>query len=137
MDVLVKHVDTLKESQITSWMQQTRWNELRESVCTLTTVLDDYCIYMKQKCKKAKVRHECIVVPDSDSGSLCVLPTITVVSSRLMPLNNAIREKSCYDKLFINDFCSVDPKNKYHAVCTRFEERSYSAICDVNCQSGF
>lgn len=80
MDVLVKHVDMLKESQITSWMQQTRWNELQESVRTLTTVLDDYCVYMKQKCKK-KARHECKVVSDSDSGSLCILPTVTVVSS--------------------------------------------------------
>ena len=54
VDVLVKHVDMLKESQVTSWMQQTSWNELRESVRTMTTVLDDYCVYMKQKCKKQK-----------------------------------------------------------------------------------
>jgi len=113
VNVLLKHVDMLKESQITSLMQQSRWNEFRESIHTLTTVLNDYCIYMKQKCKRAKARHECTVVPDSDSGSLCVLPTTTVVSSRLTPLNNAIREKSCYDMLFVNDFCSVDPKKKY------------------------
>ena len=116
MDVLVKHVDMHKESQITSSMQQARWNELRESVRKLTTVLDDYCVYMKQKCKKAKARHECTVVPDSDSGCLCVLPTVAVVNNRLTPLNSAIREKSCYDKLFVNDFCSVDPKKKYKYV---------------------
>ena len=38
------------------------------------------------------------------------------MSSRLTPLNDAIREKSCYDKLFVNDFCSVDPKKKYKYV---------------------
>ena len=79
-------------------------------------MLNDYCIYMKQKCKRAKARHECTVVPDSDSGSLCVLPTITVVSSQLTPLNDAIQEKSFYDMLFVNDFCSVDPKKKYQYV---------------------
>ena len=71
---------------------------------------------MKQKCKRAKSRHKCTVVPDSDSGSLCVLPTTTVVSSRLTSLKDAIQEKSCYDMLFVNDFCSVDPKKKYQYV---------------------
>ena len=60
--------------------------------------------------------------------------TTTVVSSRLTSLNDAIREKSCYDMFFVNDFCSLDPKKKYiyqyvHVpVCARFEDRSYSAI---------
>ena len=109
VDVLLKHVDMLKESQITSWIQQSRWNELQESIHTLTAVLNDYCIYMKQKYKRAKARHECTVVPDSDSGSLCVLPTTTVASSRLTSLNDAIREKSCDDMLFVNDFCHCRP----------------------------
>ena len=71
---------------------------------------------MKQKHKKAKVRHECTVLPDSDSGSLHILPTITVVSSRPMPLNNAIQNKSCFDKPFANDFSSVAPKKNYQCV---------------------
>ncbi len=39
VDVLEDHVQTLKESQLTSWTQQPRWNELRDNVCKLTTHL--------------------------------------------------------------------------------------------------
>ena len=115
-DVLMNHVQVLKEFLITSWMQQQRWNELREIICALATVLEDYCSYMKQKTKTTRTRHECMAFSDSDSGTLSVLPVITVVSSRLAALDCAIREKSCYDKMFVNDFCSVDPKRKYQYV---------------------
>ena len=50
-DSLTKHVQALRQSQITSWMQQPRWRELRDCVGKLTTVLEDHCTYLQEKCK--------------------------------------------------------------------------------------
>ena len=116
LDALTKHVQALKQSQITSWMQQSRWRELRDCICKLTTVLDDHCTYLQEKCKSMKVRHDSMVVPDTDSGTVRVLPTNTSVSCRIAPLDKIMQEKPCYEKVGINDFCSVDPKIKYQYV---------------------
>ena len=70
-------------------------------------MLKDHCSYIKQKTKTIRTRHEGMSIPDSYSGTMSVLPVITVVSSRLAALDCAIWQKSCYD------FCSVDPKRKY------------------------
>ena len=116
-DILVKHVAALHESQMTIWMQQSRWSELRACVCKLTTVLDDYCSYMRQRCKAAKVRQESIgESSDSDSGTVNGLPTVTVVSSRLRALDSTMQEKPCYEKVAVNDYCSADPKKKYQYI---------------------
>ena len=110
-DILLKHVAVLKESQLSSWMQQSGWVQLKECVSKLTTVIDDYCMYLRQQCK---IRHNSVA--DSDSGTMTVLPIIPVVSSRLTPLNNIVKEKQCYDKVYVNDYTGADPKNKYQYV---------------------
>ena len=46
----------------------------------LTTMLDDYCAYLCDKCKSMKLIHASNVVPDSDSGAINVLPIIASVS---------------------------------------------------------
>ena len=63
-----------------------------------------------------KLKHDSAVVPDTDSGTICVLPTNTSVNSRIAPLDNAMQEKPCYELVGVNDFCSVDPKKKYQYV---------------------
>ena len=108
-------LQALKQSQITSWMQQPRWSELRACVCKLMTVLDNHCTYLQKKCKSVKLRHDS-VVPDTDSGTVCVVPTNTSVSCRIAPLDNIIREKPFYERVGVNEFCSVDPKKKYQHV---------------------
>ena len=75
----------------------------------LTTVIDDYCMYLRQQCKAAKIWHNSVA--DSDLGTMTVLPIIPVVSSRLTPLNNIVKEKQCYDKVYVNDYTGADPKN--------------------------
>ncbi len=63
------------------------------------------------------MRQECTALPsNSDSGTLCALLTATIVSSRRSVLDNAIQEKPCYEKLFLNNFCCNDPKKKYQYV---------------------
>ena len=71
-------------------------------------------MYLRQQCKAAKVRHESIA--DSDSETLTVLPIITVVSSQLTPLNDIVKEMSCYNNVHVNDYSGADPKKKYQYV---------------------
>lgn len=114
-DVLIKHVAVLKESLLSSWMQQSEWRDLKERVSKLTTAMDDYCTYLRQQCKTAKTRHDSVAA-GSDSGTLTVLPLITVVSSRLTALNDTMKEKPCYERVFVNDYSGTDPKKKYQYV---------------------
>ena len=46
----------------------------------------------------------------SDSGTILVLPVVTVVSWRLKEL---VQERPHYERIAVNDYCSVDPKKKY------------------------
>ena len=114
-DTLVKHVTVLRESLLTSWMQQSKWKALKESVCLLATVIDDYCMYLRERCKATKASHasEEVIDSSSDSGTVIVLPVVTLVSWRLKELNRVIQEKPCYETIAVNDYCSVDPKIKY------------------------
>ena len=114
-DVLVKHVAVLKESLLSSWMQQSGWLQLKECVSKLTTAIDDYCMYLRQQCKAAKMRHDSVAA-GSDSGTLTVLPLSTVVSSRLTALNDTMKEKPCYDRMYVNNYSGTDPKKKYQYV---------------------
>lgn len=111
---LVKHVAVLQESVLTSWMQQSKWSILRERVCTLATMMDDYCTYLRLKSKAAKVENNSSASSSSsDSGSVLVLPMVTVVSWRLKELDKVVQERPCYERITVNDYCSVDPKKKY------------------------
>ena len=115
-DTLVKHVSVLQESLLCSWMQQARWRGLKEALGKLTASLDDYCTYLRIKNREVTKRQS---ITDtffgSDSGTITVLPVVgpTQVSIRLSKLDKTLREKSCYEKLCLADFCSVEPKKKY------------------------
>ena len=67
-DVLVSHVSCLKECLLTSWLQQERWQYLREIVDELATSLDDYTIYLRQHSKVEKQKQDTLSV--GDTGSL-------------------------------------------------------------------
>lgn len=89
--------------------------ERAERLC-LQIDRDDHCTYLQEKCKSVKLKHDSVAVPDTDSGTMCVLPTNTSVSCRIVPLDNIMQEKPCYERVGVNDSCSVDPKKKYQHV---------------------
>ena len=94
-------------------MQQARWRGLKETLGKLTASLDDYCTYLRIKNRERQSFKDTFF--GSDTGTITVLPVVgpTQVSIRLSMLDKTLREKSCYEKLCLADFCSVEPKKKY------------------------
>lgn len=117
-DVLISHVGTLKESLLTSWMQQPKWHTLRESIDELATSLDDYCTYLCQQLRSVKQKQESTVssASISDAGTLKVLPKNPSISGRLEPLFTALKDKPVYRKVAVNDFAPKNTKLEYQYI---------------------
>ena len=111
-DVLLKHVTLLKESQLCSWMQLPKWEGLKDCVCKLTTVIEDYCTYLGHQCKSAKLNHNSLM-STSDSEVINVLPKIPLVSSRIKEIDRVVSEKPCYERICVSEICPVEPRKKY------------------------
>ena len=46
--ILQKHVSCLRHILLSSWIQLSKWSELKESISKLAFLIDDYCLYLKQ-----------------------------------------------------------------------------------------
>ena len=75
--------------------------------------MDDHGTHLQEKCKSMKLKHG---ISDTDSGTMCELPTNTSVSCQTASLNKVVQEKPCYEQIGANNFCSVDPKTKHQYV---------------------
>jgi len=93
-------------------MQLPKWEGLKDCVCKLTTVIEDYCAYLDHQCKSAKLSHNSLV-SISISEVINFLPKIPLVGSRIKEIDCVVSEKPCYEQIFVNEFCPVESRKKY------------------------
>ncbi len=110
--VLIEHVAFLKESLLSSWIQQKRWAELRRIIDELASSIDEYTMYLRQQLQIVKSKQLRMTV--SDSSSVKVLPVRNgPISENLQPLFDTMQGKHAYQFVPVNDFSPSDPKLKY------------------------
>ena len=82
---------------------------MERSISGLATLIDDCCLCLKQCTASVNSRASLGTLFD-DSGNISVLPVLIAVADEL---NSVVKEKPCYERVDVNDYCSPDPKKKH------------------------
>ena len=130
IDVLKQHASSLKDSLLSPWMKQQKWQVVKKATQELAECIECYVSDLIEKNKSVKRHHQETMTAQAVATDNLVFKVVDFTNSYpavLKPLVTVLEGKGNYEYVFVNDFAPVDRRE--HFTFIRKLEKGIPAKC--------